>query len=95
MVEAGGQQVPDKTIGPYNLFQQLGTGQFGNAFLAQHRDTKEYACVKIFKNLDPATVKTIDAEIKAAGVTPHDNVISIKDAGQAPVLVQGQQVEDK
>jgi hypothetical protein len=82
MVDAGGQQAPEKTIGPYELFQQLGTGQFGNAYLAQHGASKEtFLCVKIFKNLEIATLKTVEKEIMAAAVAPHINVIGIKDAG--------------
>jgi len=46
-----------------------------------HEQTNELDCVKIFKNLSAEAHITFTAEVTAAGVSDHANLLKVKNAG--------------
>jgi serine/threonine protein kinase len=56
----------EKMLNNFALLKPLGDGTFGVGWAAINTETSEKVCVKIFKNLDEATVKTFETEIQFA-----------------------------
>ena len=65
-------------IGKYEVERELGSGAFGNVYLAYDRSMDRRVAVKVLKSLqDPSLAARFKAEARAAGGLVHENIVTI------------------
>ncbi|KAI8366003.1 kinase-like domain-containing protein [Radiomyces spectabilis] len=69
-----------KHLGPYDLLETLGMGEFGKVRLAVHRETGQQVAVKVVKKRDVETASRrdkIDREISVLNILRHPHIIKL------------------
>ena len=67
----------------WNLFKSIGSGTYGDAYLAQNKEGGNNTCVKLFKGLDAGAEESFKTELQAGYADfDNENVIRMLGAGR-------------
>ncbi len=75
-----------KTLGEYDLLEELGSGGMGRVFKARHRRMNRTVAVKLLPESlvqSPESVERFRREVQALARLSHPNVVAVHDAGSA------------
>jgi non-specific serine/threonine protein kinase/serine/threonine-protein kinase len=74
---------PGERVGAYRIIEPLGSGGFGEVYLAERREPRQRVALKILKRgMDTVqVVARFDAEREALALMDHQNVAKVLDAG--------------
>jgi serine/threonine protein kinase len=67
-----------KTVGDYELLQEVGIGSMGTVYRAMHRDTKDIVAIKIVHaevTRNPTYMKRFEQEFRVASRLEHPNIV--------------------
>ncbi|MGO8688353.1 MAG: serine/threonine-protein kinase [Thermoguttaceae bacterium] len=88
--EAGGilpeERDQQRTLGEYDLLEELGGGGMGRVFKAIHRKMNRTVAVKLLPESlvqSPESVQRFQREVQALARLSHPNVVAVHDAGEA------------
>lgn len=76
----------ERTVGPYLLLQQLGSGGMGRVYLAEHRQTRGRCALKVIhpERADDAAILTrFEREVQSLAALSHPHVVRVQDYGRA------------
>ena len=82
--ETARYEVGTKTIGHFNLVEQIGTGTFGYVWKARDNDLDRTVAIKIPRKgqLDPEETEQFLREARAAAQLRHPNIVSVHEVGR-------------
>ena len=75
-----------KTLGEYDLLEELGSGGMGRVFKARHRRMNRTVALKLLPESlvkSPESVERFQREVQALARLSHPNVVAVHDAGSA------------
>ncbi len=73
-----------RTLGPYDLHEELGVGGMGVVYRAEHRALRRAAAVKLFAATahDPRALERFEREVMQTSRLSHPNTITVYDYGR-------------
>ena len=86
LVESKTESMEGKTIGPYNVLDQLGTGGMGEVYLAQDPRLDRKIALKLlpaYFTRDVDRLHRFGQEARAASSLNHPNIVTIHEIGQS------------
>jgi len=78
------QAAPVKTVGHFELVDQIGTGSYGSVFRAHDTELDRVVAVKIPRKdqLGPAETEQFLREARAAAQLHHPNIVTVHEVGR-------------
>jgi len=74
-----------RSVGPYDLLEQIGRGSMSEVYKAVHRETRAVVALKILKESDspdPSYVRRFQQEAVAARRLSHPGIVPVYEAGE-------------
>src|SRR5436309_14887852 len=85
LAEADGRSLVGQQIGPYKILSLLGSGGMGQVYRARDAKLRREVAIKVLPrevSSDPARVRRLEQEARAASALNHPNIITIHEIGQ-------------